>query len=69
MLPVLLIALGCAAGTPGDLLITIETTGPGREEKPAEEKKDRLTWPQWRGPTRDATVSYTHLTLPTILLV
>ena len=54
MLPVLLVALGCAAGTPSDLLITIETSGPGREEKPSAEKKDRLTWPQWRGPSRDA---------------
>ena len=54
MLPVLLVALGCAAGTPGDLLITIETSGPGREEIPTAGKKDRLTWPQWRGPTRDA---------------
>jgi len=54
MLPVLLVALGCAAGTPSDLLITIETSGPGREEKPSAEKKDRLTWPQWRGPRRDA---------------
>ena len=54
MLPILLVALGCAAGTPSDLLITIETSGPGREEKPSAEKKDRLTWPQWRGPSRDA---------------
>ncbi len=54
MLPVLLTVLGCAAGTPGDLLITIETSGPGREEKPAAANKERLTWPQWRGPTRDA---------------
>lgn len=54
LLPVLLTVLGCAAGTPGDLLITIETSGPGREEKPAAEKKERQTWPQWRGPTRDA---------------
>ena len=54
MLPVLLVALGCAAGTPSDLLITIETSGPGREGKPSAEKRDRLTWPQWRGPSRDA---------------
>ncbi len=56
-LPVLLVALGCAAGTPSDLLITIETSGPGREAIPTAEKKDRLTWPQWRGPTRDAKYS------------
>ncbi|MEE3297309.1 MAG: PQQ-binding-like beta-propeller repeat protein [Planctomycetota bacterium] len=57
MLPVLLVAFGCAAGTPDDLLITIKTSGIGRQKITAKEKSNRPTWPQWRGPTRDAKCS------------
>ena len=49
--------LGCASGTPADLIITIQTSGPGRQSQPPSANEGRPSWPQWRGPSRDSRSS------------